>query len=73
MWQAIKEMLASKKALMAILSALVWVVGKAGLELDVDELLPVVAPLWAYVLGQAVADHGKSAAQLAAPAKDQPA
>jgi len=64
MWKAIKEMLGSKKALMAILSAAVWAGGKFGLELDADELLPLVAPLWAYVLGQSVADLGKEKAKI---------
>lgn len=66
MWNAIKEMLASKKALTMILSALVWVLGRFGLDLDVAEILPVVAPMWAYVLGQGLADIGKSKSQVEA-------
>jgi hypothetical protein len=64
MLAAIKEILRSKKALVALLSVAVWVAGRFGAELAVDELLPAVAPLWAYVLGQGWADSGKEAAKI---------
>lgn len=68
MWTTIKTMLKSKKALMAVLAGVVWIAGKAGLHLDSTELLGAVTPLWAYVLAQGVADHGKEAAQISAAA-----
>ena len=66
MWKAIKQILGSKKALVAILSAAVWIGGRFGLDLDIEELLPAVAPLWAYVIGQGVADVGKERAKIEA-------
>ncbi len=66
MWKAIKGIASSKKALVAALSAVVWIAGRFGLELDAAELLPAVAPLWAYVIGQGVADIGKEKAKIEA-------
>ncbi len=66
MWTTIKTMLQSKKALMALVAVAVWIGGKAGLHLDNTELLGAVTPLWTYVLGQSIADHGKEAAKIAA-------
>ncbi len=68
MWNTIKEMLKSKKALMALISVAVWLGGKLGLHMDTTELLGVVTPLWTYVLAQGVADHGKEAAKITAAA-----
>lgn len=65
MWTTIKDILKSKKFLVAAVAALVWGAGRFGLDLDKEELLGVVTPLWAYVLGQGIADHGKEAAKLA--------
>lgn len=59
MLQTVKDMLASKKFLAALIAAIVWVAGRFGAELNSEELMPVVAPLWAYILGQGVADIGK--------------
>ena len=64
MWNAVKEILASKKALAAIVAILVWVVGKAGLDLDAADLAPIVAVLMTYILGQGLADKGKEAAKV---------
>lgn len=66
MWSTIKELLKSKKALVALIAAAVWVAGRFGLHLDQAELLGAVSPLWAYVLGQGIADSGKEAAKIKA-------
>ena len=66
MWDTLKSLLESKKAMMAFLSMVVWVVGRLGLDLDADVLAGAVAPLWAYIFGQGIADHGKSVAQIQA-------
>jgi hypothetical protein len=63
MWKTAKSLLSSKKAMMAILSGTVWLVGKAGLELDTEELAGAVAPLWAYIFAQGLADYGKGKEQ----------
>lgn len=64
MWEAIKGILSSKKALMAFVSILVWVVAKAGLDLSTEQLLPIVGPLWLYIFGQGIADLGKEKAKV---------
>lgn len=72
---AIKGLLGSKKAMMAFISALVWAVGKAGLDYDPETLYPIVAPLWAYIAAQAGADFGKESKKIemeAASAADAP-
>jgi hypothetical protein len=66
MWKAIKGILSSKKAFVAVLSGAIWIAGRFGLELQIDDLLPVVAPLWAYVIGQGIADAGKEKAKVEA-------
>lgn len=63
MWNTIKELLKSKKAVMAFAALVVFVAGRFGLQLDKEELAGVVGPLWAYVIAQGVADHGKEAAK----------
>ena len=63
---AVRGLLSSRKAMMAILSALVWGFGKAGLGWDAEMLLPLVAPLWGYIAAQAGADFGKEAKKLKA-------
>lgn len=63
-WKAAKGLLSSKKALMAFVSAAVWLGGKVGLDLDASELLPAVGPMWSYILAQGAADFGKSKAEI---------
>jgi hypothetical protein len=62
--KAIKGLLGSKKAMMAFISALTWGIGKAGLDMDTETLLPIVAPLWGYIAAQMGADWGKSKAEI---------
>ena len=62
--EAIKGLLGSKKAMMAFISAICWGVGKAGLDMDTETLLPIVGPLWGYIAAQAGADWGKSKAEI---------
>ena len=63
MKKAIADMLQSKKALMAIATVLVTLGSKYGLEVSADELLPIISPLMAYIVGQGIADHGKERAK----------
>lgn len=65
-WNTIKQLASSKKAVVAFAAAVAWIGGRFGLHLDQAELAGAVGPLWAYVLAQAVADHGKEAAKLGA-------
>lgn len=71
MTDMLKTLLTSKKALVALVAALVWGGGKLGLHLDNETLLGAVTPLWAYIIGQGVADHGKEAAKVTAAASER--
>ena len=64
------DLFTSKKFLMVIIGAIVWFAGRYGIHLDADSLYPVLALLMAGIFGQAVADHGKAAAQVANAGKD---
>jgi hypothetical protein len=64
MWKATKGLLKSKKALMAFVSAAVWLGGKIGRDLDPEELLGAVGPMWLYIVGQSAADFQKSKAEI---------
>ena len=57
-----KGLLGSKKAMMAFVSSGVWIAGRFGFEVNAAELLPVVSPLWGYIIAQAGADWGKEKA-----------
>lgn len=62
MWKTAKNLLNSKKAMMAFVSAIVWGVAKAGLDMETEHVIGIVTPLWAYIFGQSLADHGKEKA-----------
>jgi len=64
MWKATKGLLSSKKAMMAFISAVVWGVAKAGLDMETEHVAGVVAPLWVYIFGQGISDHGKGKAEV---------
>jgi hypothetical protein len=64
MWNALKELLSSKKALATIVAILVWAIGKAGLDVSPDTLYPIVVLLAGFVVGQAIADFGKAKAKI---------
>lgn len=60
------ELVRSKKFLMAVLAAIAWLGGRFGLHLDPSEATELISPILVAIAGQAVADHGKSAAQIEA-------
>lgn len=64
----VRTVLSSKKALATIVSILVWLIGRAGLNISEEMLLPVVGAIAAYVLAQGIADKGKEAVKEAAKA-----
>lgn len=59
----IKQLLGSKKAVVAVVTVLVALLGLFGLDLDADKLAAALSPLLAYIIGQGVADNGKEAAK----------
>ena len=59
-----KDLLTSKKFLTAVLTVLLMILGKFGLEIDIEVALAIVLPLLAYILGQGIADNGKEKAKI---------
>jgi len=70
MWDTIKGLLGSKKALMAVLGVVASLVALFGYDLPVEQVGLIVAPLWLYIFAQGRADTGKEAAKVLA---DKPA
>jgi hypothetical protein len=66
MWSTAKELLKSKKFLVAVVACIVWATGKIGWNLSNEELLGAVTPLWTFVIAQGAVDFGK-AKQVEAP------
>ena len=62
----VRELLSSKKFVAVLISLAVWLGGYAGLELDPLTLAPIFGTIIAYILGQGLADQGKSAAKIQA-------
>lgn len=63
--KTIRDLLASKKFLVAAISVVAHVAGRAGFELDQEAMLTILSPLYAYIVGQGIADHGKPAMEAA--------
>ena len=59
----LKTLLTSKKFVAAIIGVAVGLIAKLGIELQTQDVVAVISPILAYILGQGVADHGKSRAQ----------
>ena len=51
---------------MAIAAALVALAAEAGWNISTEELMPILAPLIAYIVGQGIADNGKERAKVEA-------
>ena len=66
MWDAVKGILGSKKAIAAIAGVVVSLVAKVGIDLETDAIVAILAPIMAYIVGQGVADIGKEAAKQSA-------
>ena len=64
MGTALADLFKSKKALTAIAGVIIAIAAKAGLEISTEELMPILAPLMAYIVGQGIADHGKERAKV---------
>lgn len=56
----LKSLLTSKKFVVALAATLAWAVGLLGLDVSADQIGMVLSPLYAYVLGQGIADVGKA-------------
>ncbi len=59
---AIKGLFASKKFLVAAISVITHIAGRYGFDVDQEAMLTILSPLYAYVIGQGIADGGKGKA-----------
>jgi hypothetical protein len=66
MWQSLKDLLASKKAIAGIAGAVMILVGRLGLDIDSELVTQFVSLVVAYIVGQGIADHGKEGAKIEA-------
>ena len=57
----LKQLLASKKAVAALVAVVVWAGGRLGLDLTTVDLALPIGAIIAFVLSQGWADHGKEA------------
>lgn len=57
----IKSLLSSKKFVVALAATLAWAIGLLGFDVSAETIGAVLSPLYAYVLGQGLADVGKGA------------
>ena len=64
LFSVIKEMLLSKKFLSALAGVIAAAVGRLGLDLASEDLMTILAPLMAYIVGQGLSDQGKEAEKI---------
>ena len=64
MGKAIIDICQSKKALTAIATMLVGGLAHLGWNMTTADILPILSPLMAYIVGQGIADHGKERAKI---------
>ena len=61
--KTLRDLLASKKFLVAAISVIAHVAGRYGFDVDEQAMLTMLSPLYAYVIGQGLADGGKASKQ----------
>lgn len=66
MQDALKEMFASKKFIAMLAGIIITLAAKIGFDVDNETAMMIVGLVSSYVLGQGVADAGKSKAKLEA-------
>ena len=64
MGKAISDLVQSKKALIAIATMLAGGLAHLGWNMSPADILPILSPLMAYIVGQGIADHGKERAKV---------
>ncbi|HEX3763176.1 MAG TPA: hypothetical protein VHW23_30995 [Kofleriaceae bacterium] len=68
MKNALFDLFASKKFLVALTAIIVYIAGRFGFDVDTTVLDRIYAALLVFIGAQGIADNGKSAAQIAASA-----
>jgi hypothetical protein len=61
MWKVLKDLVSSKKAMVAAAGVLTLLAGKVGIDLPPETANQIAGIVIAYVLGQGLADVGKHA------------
>ena len=64
--RVVADLVKSKKAIAAMATVLVAIGGKIGWDVSTEELMPILTPLVAYIVGQGIADNGKERAKVEA-------
>lgn len=64
MMKALTELLSSKKFLTAIAGALAGGLLRLGFEVPIEDVMAILSPLVAAIVGQGIADHGKEKAKI---------
>ena len=64
MWEAIKDLAGSKKALGTLAGILIVIFGKIGLSISDEQVWAIVALVASFVTGQGLSDFGKAKAQI---------
>jgi len=54
----LRDLFASKKFTVALTATLVWAVSLLGFDVNPETVGAILSPLYAYVLGQGIADAG---------------
>lgn len=71
--ETVKKLLSSKKAVMALLGAIAWGAGRAGFDINPEDLYPIVGLLGLYVGSEAAVDMARAKSPtMAEAAKDGP-
>jgi hypothetical protein len=66
MFDAIRELLKSKKFLVALAGMIAAALARAGWDISNETILAILTPLISFVIGQGISDFGKSAASIRA-------
>jgi hypothetical protein len=57
--KTLRDLFASKKFTVALTASIVWAVSLLGFDVDPETVGAILSPLYAYVLGQGIADSAK--------------
>ena len=57
--KAIRDLFGSKKFLVSFLSVVAHVAGRYGFDVDQEAMLTILSPLYAYIVGQGIADSAR--------------
>lgn len=59
--KTVRDLFGSKKFLVAFIAVVAHIAARAGWDVDQEAMLTILSPLYAYIVGQGIADQGKPA------------